>query len=189
MTALAVYVAVIVTDLRAGASWYEAILRRPVTDQDGRWACIRLPNGSSVELVEGDPTRPGSAFPSYGNDTGPAVLPGFGVEDPEAATIGLRVARRLPEWVVVVAPDGVRLVVTSDEGVGTGGSGLVGFRFTTPMPEAQHAFLTGLGVPAAVEAGAVGVVPVFASGRDALLTDPGGNPVQLIRNAPAQLHP
>jgi catechol 2,3-dioxygenase-like lactoylglutathione lyase family enzyme len=177
----AAWAGIIVRDLEASVTWYVETTGGTVEEHTDRWAVLRFEDGSSIELQAGDPAAPGLTFPSYGHDSGPPVMPGFAVEDAEEVADGLEVARALPGWIVVVAPDGLRIVLAERE-CGPG-RGLVGFAFESGQPEALRAFLEGLGVDAAVDGEqAVGVVPVVAvpGAAHAQVTDPEGNRLRLV---------
>jgi catechol 2,3-dioxygenase-like lactoylglutathione lyase family enzyme len=179
MTPSPCYVGVIVRDLETSVAWYTKTLRCRVAESGTGWASLELDGGSRVELTAGDPDQPGVAFPSYGNERGPSVLPGYNVEEPEDLAEGLTVARRLPEWIVVVAPDRVRVVLTRREC--EPGRGLVGFRWLTPEPGEQRAFLDQLGVPGTVEeAPSSDVVPVIRGPRAAEVEDPDGHVLAIV---------
>jgi catechol 2,3-dioxygenase-like lactoylglutathione lyase family enzyme len=179
MSAAPCYVGLIVRDLARAEAWYTEHLGARVADRDAGWTALELDGGSRIELTAGDPLRPGLSFPSYGAETGPSVMPGFNVDDPDEVAVGLTVARRLPEWIVVVAPDRVRVVLTCNDCDGS--RGLVGFRWRTPDPAAQESFLRRIGADGDVEHSDVrGVVPVFAVGRDEAVTDPDGHALQLV---------
>lgn len=174
-----VYAGIVVSDMTASTAWYEKALACAVEDGGERWTCLRFPDQSCIELFTGDPARPGDTFPSYAGAAGPPVMPGYAVEDPELAVEGLAVARSLPDWHVVVAPDGLRVVLTVRDGDGL--SRFVGFRFTSPMADAQRGFLSSLGVlDEVIEGTAQAVVPLVAADREQLLTDPDGTMIQLV---------
>lgn len=180
MTPEACYAGIIVSDLERSVGWYREQLSGAAVDgpADG-WAKLRFGDGSEIELVEGDPARPGLSFPSYGSDAGPPVLPGYGCAEPDAVADGLPIARQLPGWIVVISPDGLRLVLSgsdSDER-----QGVVAFRYTSPDPQALESFLARLGVDAVIDEGPLGVVPVLVGGREATLTDPDGTTLVVVR--------
>jgi catechol 2,3-dioxygenase-like lactoylglutathione lyase family enzyme len=178
---VAAYAGIIVTDLARSLAWYREQLPEALSDgvADG-WVKLTFADDSEIELVEGDPTRPGLSFPSYGRDDGPPVLPGYACPDPDELAEGLTVARRLPDWIVVVTPDGLRLVLAGRDGDTK--QGLVAFRYTSPDPAPQQQFLERIGSADEVVDGAgVTVVPVLAVGREATLTDPDGNTLVLVR--------
>lgn len=178
MTPIAVYAGVIVSDLARSVPWYVRTLGGRVSEEGSDWACLRLADDSAIELVLGDAEHPGLSFHSYGGDPGPPVLPGYAVADPRGAAAGLRVVHHLPEWIVVVAPDGVRLVLTDREGAGD--AGLIGFRFASPRPDEQAAFLGRLGIDAEVVAAErPAVVPVLAGRVATILRDPDGTPLEI----------
>lgn len=181
-TALPAYAGIVVSDVAVSVAWYTRVLDCSVDEAGQDWSCLVFPDGSTVELFRGDPSRPGSTFPSYGDEAAARVMPGYAVDDPDLAVHGLRVARSLPDWHVVVAPDGLRVVVTwreTDKGVG-----LVGFRFATPAVSAVRAFMETLGAADSVDWGPEpAVVPRFAAGRSARLTDPDGTPIELVAGA------
>jgi len=174
-----VYAGIVVSDVAASAAWYEQALSCRTDEQGDGWSCLVFPDHSTIELFAGDPARAGETFPSYGGADGPPVMPGYAVDDPEEVVDGLRVSRSLPDWYVVVAPDGLRVVVTLRD---TGAApGLAGFRFLSPVPEPQRRFLAGLGVADDVASGAApAVVPLIAGDRSARLTDPDGTPIELV---------
>jgi catechol 2,3-dioxygenase-like lactoylglutathione lyase family enzyme len=184
MTAVPVYAGVVVSDLDQSIAWYEGLLDCKEIDRGQGWVLLGFANGSVIELFEGDPARPGATFPSYGSLEGSPVLPGYAVDDPEALSGGLKVARQLPEWVVVVAPDGLRIVLSVRDGDGR--SGLVGFRYLSPEPDAQRAFFGSIDVTDEVEAGPLAAVPVIAADRDAEMADPDGTRITLVRRSPGQ---
>lgn len=186
MSAAAVWAGVIVRDLAASAEWYRRTLGCRVREKGEGWVSLSFPDGSGVELHAGDPMRPGLVFPSYGADGGPPVMPGYSVEDPDVRATGLTVVRSLPAWIVVVAPDGLRVVLTDRER--QPGRGLVGFRYTSPAAAEQRAFLGAIGAADEVEqAAAVRVVPIVAADRDSEITDPDGTAIDL-RASPQALH-
>jgi catechol 2,3-dioxygenase-like lactoylglutathione lyase family enzyme len=176
---VAVYAGLIVRDLDVSCDWYRRTLGcRPEEDGPG-WASLRFADGSTIELFAGDPDDPASTFPSYRGDTGPPVMPGYSYDDPEESAAGLVIQRRLPEWIVVRAPDGLRLVLTSREGTG---SGIAGFRFVSPEPNEQRAYLSLMGVEDPVEAGDdVRVIPVVHGPRDDVVLDPDGTAIEIRR--------
>lgn len=184
MSTSAAWAGIIVADLDASLPWYTRELGAVLAEQDRRWAKLAFPNGSAIELFEGDCASPGTTFLSYGDDPGPPVMPGYAVDDPAelAASQGLRVARALPGWVVVAAPDRLRLaLVAADVGAGRG---LVGFRFTTTEQEQQRRFLDRIAVVGPeIADGAVAVVPVIAARRAADLVDPDGTAIALVTRA------
>lgn len=182
MTAVAVWAGIIVTSLDTAVAWYAKTTGAAHVDAGEGWATLRFPDGSGFELTQGNPAAPGTAFPSYGSDDGPPVMPGFAVEDSDAAVAGLTIARSLPGWIVVVAPGGLRVVIAVTDSDPT--RGLVGFRFTSPVAEECSAFLERLGTTAEVEVGAAWqVIPVVAGPRDRTLADPDGNVLELRRRA------
>lgn len=181
MTGVApVYAGIVVSDVAVSAAWYTRVLSCAVEDEGEGWSCLRFPDGSAIELFGGDPRRAGETFPSYGGAPGPPVLPGYAVDEPDDAVVGLHIARSLPDWHVVVAPDGLRVVVTLREG-GGGDLGLRGFRLSTPAVAEQRAFLGRLGAEDSVDWGPVpAVVPRIAADRSASVTDPDGTPIELL---------
>lgn len=182
MTA-AVWAGIIVADLALSAAWYTDVLGTAMSDAGDGWVAFALDGGGVIELYGGDRDRPGLIFPSYGADRGPPVMPGFCVADPVEAADGLEVMRTLPDWVVVAAPDGLRLVLTDRDCEPR--RGLVGFQFASPEPAALRGFLARVGLPADVDHGRRhAVVPVIAADRDEDLADPDGTPVRLVRAAP-----
>lgn len=174
-----VYAGIVVSDMAASAAWYAQALACAVEEGGERWTCLRFSDHSSIELFAGDPDKPGETFPSYGGAPGPPVMPGYAVEDPELAVEGLSVARSLPDWHVVVAPDGLRVVLTvrdADEP-----PRFAGFRYTSPMADDQRSFLTGLGVRDEVAAGpGPDAVPLISADRAQVLTDPDGTMIELV---------
>lgn len=178
-TVVPVYAGIVVSDVAASAAWYEEVLACRLDEHGDGWSCLTFPDLSTIELFAGDPARAGETFPSYAGADGPPVMPGYAVDDPEEVIDGLRVTRSLPDWYVVVAPDGLRVVVTLRETEAA--PGLAGFRFISPAPEPQRHFLADLGVTDHVAAGfAPAVVPVIAADRSARLTDPDGTPIELV---------
>lgn len=178
--AVPVYAGIVVSDVGASVAWYEESLACSIRERGAGWTCLAFPDNTTIELFAGDPTRAGETFPSYGGQQAPPVMPGYALEDPELVLEGLQVARSLPDWHVVVAPDGLRVVLTvratSDV------PGLAGFRFTSPDTGAQQQFLDRLGLPGHVAFGpAPKVVPVVTADRDARLIDPDGTPLELVR--------
>lgn len=182
MSARAAWAGVIVSDVEASAAWYAQALGARVPDRDERWAKLTFPNGTTIELFTGDRSDPGASFPSYGADPGPPVMPGYAIEDPEALVEahGLEVARFLPGWLVVVAPDRLRMVLLSADP--RRGQGLVGFRFSTISRADQERFLDQVDVagPEMVD-GEVGVTPVFRGRRSVELQDPDGTRIVVVR--------
>lgn len=170
------YAAVVVSDLAVSVPWYVQALGCEEVERGAGWVCLAFDDGSRIELFAGDPRRPGTALPSYGRDTGPPVLPGLGVTEPAEAARDLRVVRRLPGWYVVVAPGGVRIVLTDLEGVA--GRGLVGFRWRVPDAEALTRFLRTLGCDDPVEVGEPAVIPRVAGWHVGTLADPDGTLVE-----------
>jgi catechol 2,3-dioxygenase-like lactoylglutathione lyase family enzyme len=177
--AVAVYAAVVVSDVAVSSRWYASTLSCTPEEHGEGWSCMLLPDHSAIELFAGDPAHPGRTFPSYAGREGPAVMPGYSVEDPEATVGGLAVARSLPDWHVVVAPDGLRIVVTHrDTDIVLG---LVGFRYESPAVRAQRAFLDRLGVDDPVTSGPrPSVVPVVVGDSAQRLADPDGNVIELV---------
>lgn len=179
--AVPVYAGIVVSDVGASVTWYEQALSCSIREQGPGWTCLAFTDNTTIELFAGDPAHPGETFPSYGGEQAPAVMPGYAMEDPELVLGGLQVARSLPDWHVVVAPDGLRVVLTVRETHDV--AGLAGFRFTSPDTAAQQTFLDGLGLPGHVGFGrAPGVVPVVTADRDAHLVDPDGTPLELVRS-------
>jgi catechol 2,3-dioxygenase-like lactoylglutathione lyase family enzyme len=181
VSARAAWAGIIVTDLDRSAAWYARELRAVVADRDERWVKLDFPNGSVIELFRGDRSDPGGTFPSYGMDAGPPVMPGYAVED--AAELvdahALEVSRSLPGWVVVAAPDRLRVVLMGTEP--GGGGGLAGFRFTSTAGADQRRFLEALSVEGAELAdGEIAVVPVVRCGRSGEVADPDGTPLVLV---------
>lgn len=174
-----VYAGIVVSDVAASAAWYREALDCTVEDQGDDWTCLVFRDHSTIELFAGDPARAGDTFPSYGGAHGPPVMPGYTVDDPEEAIKGLRVTRSLPNWYVVVAPDGLRVVVTLRDTDAAAG-GIVGFRFASPAPAEQRGFLEQLGVADPVAPGSQpAVVPVIGGDRAARLIDPDGTPIEV----------
>lgn len=185
MTATAAWAGVIVADLGASVRWYAAELGAALADRDRAWAKLTFPNATCIELFEGDRGRPGATFPSYGSDPGPPVMPGYAVDEPEGLALSerLRVARALPGWVVVAAPDRLRVALIAADV--EPGRGLVGFRFTTTMAADQQAFLDRLAITGPeVADGEVAVVPVLSGRRSADLTDPDGTAIAVVARPP-----
>jgi catechol 2,3-dioxygenase-like lactoylglutathione lyase family enzyme len=177
----AAWAGIIVADAVASAAWYARELGAQVADRDEVWVKLVFPNSTEIELFSGDRSDPGGTFPSYGLDSGPPVLPGYAVEDPTELVEEqrLEVVRVLPGWVVVVAPDRLRVVLTAGEPAD--GPGLVGFRFTAEDAAAQRSFLDALAVPGvAVEDGAPSVVPVVRCRRRGDLVDPDGTRIVCV---------
>lgn len=178
MRALAAWAGIIVRDLDVSAAWYRDVLPVQDIEQGDGWVAFNLVGGSCVELHAGDPDKPGLVFPSYGADPGPAVMPGLSVPDPVATSVSLDVMRVFPDWMVVAAGDGLRIVLT-DRCVEPG-QGLVGFAFTSPDPDALAALLAHVGFDAVVEPGARHqVVPLVAARSDGDLVDPDGTLLRL----------
>jgi catechol 2,3-dioxygenase-like lactoylglutathione lyase family enzyme len=177
VTGIAAWAGIIVSDLDRSLRWYCDLLGCEDSERDARWAKIDLPNGTCVELFAGDRRAVGAVFPSYGSDEGPPVLPGYAVEEPEELVTQheLEVVRSLPGWVVVAAPDRLRVVLTTAD-VGTG-RGLLGFRLTSVDVPAQRSFLAVIDPAADVEEGPeVHVTPIVRAGRarDGSVEDPDG---------------
>lgn len=174
-----VYAGIVVSDVAASAQWYARELTCPVTERGNGWCCLTFPDHSTIELFAGDPARPGETFPSYGGAPGPPVMPGYAVDEPDDVVANLRVARSLPDWHVVVAPDGLRVVVTrrdTDHAVG-----LVGFHLLSPAVAEQRAFLDALGATDALDWGpAPAVVPRVAAARTGRILDPDGTAIELV---------
>lgn len=178
-TTAPVYLGIIVSRLERSLAWYREHFGVQGEELTDGWAKLTFADTTEIELVEGDRSRPGLSFPSYGTDGGPPVMPGYGCAEPDDVAEGLVVARRLPDWIVVVAPDGLRVVLTSREGDAR--TGLVGFRYSSPEPDVQRSFLERIGSTDAVEGSdTVAVVPVIAAGRDAVLEDPDGTTLVLV---------
>lgn len=173
-----VWAGIVVRDLERSTRWYAETLGLAVAERGPGFALVRFADGSALELVAGEPERPGSAFPSYHDEPGPPVVPGFRVADPAETGRGMIVARWLPEWVVVVGPDGLRSVLC--RGLGEACTGLVGFDVAGPDPESLTTWFGGFG--ARVRAGGapcLRVVPVVAAPVDAELVDPDGTALRL----------
>jgi catechol 2,3-dioxygenase-like lactoylglutathione lyase family enzyme len=180
VTASAAWAGIVVTDLERSVAWYCDLLRCKAAEHDERWAKLDLPNGSCIELFAGNRKAVGEVFPSYGPDPGPPVLPGYAVEDPAELIEqhALEVVRSLPGWVVVAAPDRLRVVLTTAD-LGEG-RGLVGFRLTSIDAAAQRSFLEIFDSAADVVDGpAAHVVPVVRAGREGEVEDPDGTSVLL----------
>lgn len=177
MSAVPVWAGVIVADLGTSTAWYATELGCVPDEVGDGWQALRFRDGSVIELYAGDRGRPSLIFPSYGAEREPPVMTGFAVEEPASVAADLRVARSLPGWIVVVAPDGLRVVLTDRDG--DGASGLVGFRYTSPKPAPQRQFFDRLGVMADVAEGDRGAVPVVAGSRDARVFDPDGGAVDI----------
>ena len=174
-----VYAGIVVSDVTASVAWYEQSLACSIREQGPGWTCLAFPDNTIIELFAGDPTRAGETFPSYGGEQAPPVMPGYALEDPDLVLDGLQVARSLPDWHVVVAPDGLRVVLTVRDTDDL--RGLAGFRFASPASDAQQRFLDRLGLPGHVAFGQVPtVVPVVGADRDASLVDPDGTPLELV---------
>jgi catechol 2,3-dioxygenase-like lactoylglutathione lyase family enzyme len=181
VTTAAAWAGIIVSDLEASLIWYLRALGAALEERDGRWAKLSFPNGSCVELFEGDLQRPGATFLSYGDEVGPPVMPGYAVDDPAqvAHGQGLRVVRSLPGWVVVAAPDRLRVALIATDVAP--GRGLVGFRFTSTHAADQRDFLGRLAVEGPeIADGEVAVVPVVRGRRGGELVDPDGTPIVLV---------
>lgn len=178
-----VYLGIIVSALDRSLAWYCEQFDVEFRDRVQGSAMLRFPDDSEIELIEGDRSHPGLSFPSYGNDGGPPLLPGYGCIEPDETAEGLTVVRRLPDWIVVVAPDGLRVVLTDRDS--DAHTGLVGFRFGSPQPEDQRSFFERIGSSDTVgQAGTVSVLPVIAADRDATLEDPDGTTLVLVRDRP-----
>lgn len=173
-----VWAGIVVGDLERSVDWYAEALGTAIAEHEPWFALVRFSDGSILELVAGDPQRPGSAFPSYRNDPGPPVMPGFRVTDPAETGRGMLVARWLPEWVVVVGPGGLRTVLCRGEGEAR--TGLVGFDVAGPDPERLTNWFGGFGAPVTARvAPCLQVVPVVAGLADADLVDPDGTALRL----------
>jgi catechol 2,3-dioxygenase-like lactoylglutathione lyase family enzyme len=180
----AAWAGVVVRDLDESLAWWASEVGGQIAEREPSWAKLRFTNGTTVELFAGDPADPGAVFPSYGPDPGPPILPGYALDDPEGAAEagGLEVVRSLPGWVVVVAPDRLRIVLlTADV---RRGPGLVGFRLTSTSAGDQRAFLDELGIagPEVVD-GEVAVVPIVRGRRAGSREDPDGRTVELVARA------
>lgn len=173
-----VWAGIVVKDLDRSVDWYAEALGTAIAEREPWFALVRFSDGSILELVVGDPQRPGSAFPSYRNDAGPPVMPGFRVADPAETGRGMLVARWLPEWVVVVGPGGLRTVLCRGEGEAR--TGLVGFDVAGPDPDRLTSWFGGFGAPVTARlAPCLQVVPVVAGLADAELVDPDGTALRL----------
>lgn len=179
MTTVApVWAGIVVRDLERSADWYAEALGTAIAEHGPCFALVRFSDGSILELVAGDPQRPGTAFPSYRTDPGPPVVPGFRVADPAETGRGMLVARWLPEWVVVVGPGGLRAVLCRGEGEAR--TGLVGFDVAGPDPEGLTSWFGGFGASVTAQAApCLQVVPVVAGLADAELIDPDGTALRL----------
>lgn len=178
----AAWAGIIVGELDRSLDWYTRNLACSVEEREARWAKLRFANGSAFELFEGDRHDVAATFPSYGRDIGPPVMPGFAVDAPEelAEEQGLQIARVLPGWVVVVAPDRLRVVLLASE-MGRG-RGLIDFRFVSTSGRAQQEFLTRLAVAGPeIADGEVDVVPVVRGVREGIFTDPDGTTIEVVR--------
>jgi catechol 2,3-dioxygenase-like lactoylglutathione lyase family enzyme len=177
--AVPAYLGVVVRDLARSTEWYARVLGCVVEDAEAGWACLAWPNGTVLELFAGDPGRPGLAHPGYGVSSRSPMLPGYGVEDPLLAARSLPIAQRFPDWIVVVTPDELHVVLQRVEL--RSGDGLVGFRYASPAPGPQGRVLSALGAEAVVVEGpAHAVVPVVRCGRGESVTDPDGNAVDIV---------
>jgi catechol 2,3-dioxygenase-like lactoylglutathione lyase family enzyme len=182
VTARAAWAGIVVSDVAASSLWYARHLGAALVEQDARWAKLRFRNRSTIELFLGDLRDPAASFPSYGYDSGPAVMPGFAVDDPAevAHRLALEVVRILPGWVVVACPDRLRLVLIRTD-VRATGPGLVGFRFASPGAAEQSAFLGALGIEVGdLGEGAPAVVPIVRGLEPAELTDPDGTRIEVL---------
>jgi catechol 2,3-dioxygenase-like lactoylglutathione lyase family enzyme len=179
MSAIPAYVGIVVSDLERSANWYAAALGCMVKEQGSSWISLGFPNWTVIELFDGDPSCPSLTHPSYGLDSATPIIPGYAVDEPTLASAGLRIARQFPDWVVVVTPDALRLVLHRREV--RSGRGLVAFRYTSPEPAAQRAFLAALGSTDLVEDHPIhGVVPVVLADRCELVKDPDGNVLEVV---------
>lgn len=173
-----VWAGIVVRDLERSARWYSEVLGLDVAERGPGFALACCSDGSAFELVVGDPERPGTAFPSYHDDPGPAVVPGFRVIDPAEAGRHMVVARWLPEWVVVVGPGGLRAVLCCGDGDAT--TGLVGFDVAGPDPEGLTAWFGGFGARVIADfAPCLQVIPVLAGAAEAELADPDGTALRV----------
>ncbi len=178
MSATPVWAGVVVSDLARSTAWYTATLGCAVTERSARLAVLAFPDGSTIELVLGDPTRPASAFPSYREEPGPPVMPGFSVEDPDELGRGFAIASWLPQWVVAVGPEGLRAVLCDRVGAGRA---LCGFRVASPVPDAHREWFASFGaVIEAVEADELSVGLRIRGTADAEHRDPDGTPVRIV---------
>jgi catechol 2,3-dioxygenase-like lactoylglutathione lyase family enzyme len=179
MTPSACFAGVIVRDLATSIAWYTKTLACRLVESGSEWAVLELDGGSRLELTAGDPDRPGLVFPSYGNEPGPGIMPGFNVDEPDEVAAQLTVARQLPDWVVVIAPDRVRVVLTRRDC--DPNRGLVGFRWLSPAPQRQQTFLDEVGIADTVfEADRPAVVPLIRGSRPAEVTDPDGHVIAIV---------
>jgi catechol 2,3-dioxygenase-like lactoylglutathione lyase family enzyme len=179
VTAVPAYVGVVVADLERSTQWYVTTLGCMIEERSSRWVCLGFPNGTVIELFAGDPSCPSLTHPSFGLDSATPVIPGYAVDEPMLASNGLRIARWLPDWVVVVLPDALRIVLHRREV--RSGRGLVAFRFASPDAAAQRGLLAALGSADLVDDHPThGVVPVVLADYCGLVNDPDGNLVELI---------
>ncbi|MGH8902117.1 MAG: hypothetical protein ACRDYA_10650 [Egibacteraceae bacterium] len=179
MSAIPAYLGIVVADLDQSTQWYVVTLGCLVDERGSGWVCLGFPNRTVIELFTGDPSCPGLTHPSFGRDSATPVIPGYAVEEPMVASNGLRIVRRFPDWVVVVAPDGMRMVLHRREVCS--GRGLVGFRFASPNSAAQRALLSALGSADLVEDHPThGVVPVVLADSCGVVKDPDGNLLELV---------
>lgn len=177
--AVPVWAGIVVSDLDRSVRWYSDALSIAIVDRGATFAVVRFRDGSAFELVVGDPTRPGSAFPSYGTDPGPAVMPGFRVLEPAETARQLVVARWLPDWIVVVGPLGLRSVLC--RGDGEASMGLVDFDIAGPDADALSEWYAGFGASMTVaHAERLHVVPVVAGLTDDELCDPDGTTLRTV---------
>ncbi|MGH8900082.1 MAG: VOC family protein [Egibacteraceae bacterium] len=179
MSAVPAYVGIVVADLERSADWYAAMLGCTIDEWGSGWVCLGFPNWTMIELFAGDPSCPGLTHPSYGPDSATPLIPGYAVDEPTLASDGLRIARRFPDWIVVVTPDALRIVLHNREV--RSGRGLVAFRYNSPNSAAQRALLAALGSADLVEDHPThGVVPVVLADCCGLVQDPDGNVLQLV---------
>jgi len=173
-----VWAGVVVSDLDRSVTWYTATLGCRVRERSRRLAVLGFSDGSTIELVLGDPTRPDSAFPSYHEDPGPPVMPGFAVDDPDELGRAFALASWLPQWVVAVGPQGLRVVLCDRSG---SGRGLCGFQVASPVPDAHREWFASFGATIdAVEADELSVAPIVLGTADARHRDPDGTPVVVV---------
>lgn len=179
MSAVPAYVGIVVADLEQSTQWYVVTLGCMVEERGSGWVSLGFPNGTVIELFAGDPSCPSLTHPSYGRDSATPVIPGYAVEEPMLASNGLRIARRFPDWIVVVTPDALRIVLHRREV--RSGRGLVAFRFASPSSAAQRALLATLGAADLVEDHPThGVVPVVLADYCGIVKDPDGNLLEMV---------
>lgn len=179
MNAVPSWIGLVVSDLERSTEWYTRTLRCDVDDHGPGWVCLSFPNQTIIELTAGDPTRPGLLNASYSMDSASPLIPGYSVEDPLLTAAGLQIVRRFPDWIVVVASDGLRVVLHRHHT--DCGRGIIGFRYATPHTTAQRAFLSTLGSDDPVVDGSrPAVIPIILCDRCDTGKDPDGNQLQLV---------